>query len=128
MVKNRFRAVLIRKDGDRQSVNEEEIGLADLMDGDVVVAVSHSTVNYKDGLALTGRAPVVRRFPMIPGVDLVGTVVESANAEVRAGDAVLANGFGLSETHFGGYAERARLKSEWLVPLPREFSPADAMA
>jgi acrylyl-CoA reductase (NADPH) len=85
-------------------------------------------VNYKDGLVLTGRAPVVRRFPMIPGVDLAGTVIESASAEFRSGDSVLVNGFGLSETHYGGYAERARVKGEWLVRLPREFSAADAMA
>jgi acrylyl-CoA reductase (NADPH) len=98
------------------------------MPGDVTLEVSHSTVNYKDGLALTGRAPVVRNFPMIPGVDLAGTVVESRNPAFRPGDAVLVNGFGLGETHFGGYAERARVKSEWLVPLPREFSAADAMA
>ncbi len=128
MVKNRFRAVLIRKDGDRQSVNEEEIGLADLMDGDVVVAVSHSTVNYKDGLALTGRAPVVRKFPMIPGIDLAGTVQDSVHPDFRPGDKVLLNGFGLSETHYGGYAEVARVKGEWLIPLPDAFTPAQAMA
>ena len=128
MVKNRFKAVLIRKDGDQQSVNEEELSLADLMEGDVVVAVSHSTVNYKDGLVLTGRAPVVRRFPMIPGIDLAGVVADSSNPDFKPGDKVLLNGFGLSETHYGGYSEVARVKGEWLVPLPAAFTSAQAMA
>ncbi len=128
MVKNRFKALLIRKDGEKQSVNEEELSPADLMDGDVVVAVSHSTVNYKDGLAITGRAPVVRRFPMIPGIDLAGVVQESADANFKAGDKVLLNGFGLGETHYGGYAEVARVKGDWLVPIPKAFTPEQAMA
>jgi acrylyl-CoA reductase (NADPH) len=98
------------------------------MDGDITVAVSHSTVNYKDGLALTDRAPVVRRFPMIPGIDFAGTVQESGTDAFRPGDAVLLNGWGAGETHYGGYAEMARVKSEWLLPLPTEFSPAEAMA
>ncbi len=125
---DRFKAILITRDGDRQNAALTELSAADLMDGDVTVAVSHSTVNYKDGLVVTGRAPVVRRFPMIPGIDLAGTVESSSNAEFSPGDTVLINGFGLSETHYGGYAQRARVKSEWLVPLPPEFSPADAMA
>jgi acrylyl-CoA reductase (NADPH) len=125
---DRFRAILIDKTGDAQHANLVTLDETELMSGDVTVAVSHSTVNYKDGLVLTGRAPVVRRFPMIPGVDLAGTVIESASAEFRSGDSVLVNGFGLSETHYGGYAERARVKGEWLVRLPREFSAADAMA
>ncbi len=98
------------------------------MEGDVTVAVSHSTVNYKDGLALTGRAPVARKFPMIPGIDLAGTVEESSNPNFKPGDKVLLNGYGLSETHFGGYSELARVKGDWLVPLPKEFSAAEAMA
>jgi acrylyl-CoA reductase (NADPH) len=125
---DRFRAVLIDKTGDAQQTELVTLAPSELMGGDVTLAVSHSTVNYKDGLALTGRAPVVRRFPMIPGVDLAGTVVESMNPAFRPGDSVLVNGFGMSETHFGGYAERARVRSEWLVPLPREFSAAEAMA
>ena len=127
-MKTRFNAILIRKDSDKQSVEHVELARGDLMDGDVTVEVSHSTVNYKDGLVLTGRAPVVRKFPMIPGVDLAGTVEESSNPNFKAGDKVILNGFGLSETHYGGYSELARVKGEWLVPLPQEFTPAQAMA
>lgn len=127
-MKTRFRAVLITKDGGAQSVNDVELGVDDLMEGDVVVAVSHSTVNYKDGLAITGRSPVVRKFPMIPGIDLAGIVEASQNPRFKPGDKVLINGFGLSETHYGGYAEYARVKGDWLVPLPKAFATADAMA
>ncbi|HKD20413.1 MAG TPA: MDR family oxidoreductase [Rhizomicrobium sp.] len=127
-MKSPFRAVLITKDGGAQSVNDVELKLDDLMEGDVTVAVSHSTVNYKDGLAVTGRSPVVRKFPMIPGIDLAGTVEASQNARFKPGDKVLVNGFGLSESHYGGYAEYARVKGDWLVPLPKAFSAADAMA
>jgi acrylyl-CoA reductase (NADPH) len=127
-MKSRFRAVLITKDANTQSVNDVELGLDDLMEGDVTVAVAHSTVNYKDGLAITGRSPVVRKFPMIPGIDLAGTVETSTHPGFKSGDKVLVNGFGLSETHYGGYAEMARLKGEWLVPLPKAFTTVDAMA
>lgn len=125
---NRFKAILISKDGGSQTVAHVECDRADLMAGDVTVAVSHSTVNYKDGLAITGRAPVVRKFPMIPGIDLAGIVETSANPRFKPGDKVLINGFGLSETHYGGYAQLARVKSDWLVPLPEAFTPAEAMA
>jgi acrylyl-CoA reductase (NADPH) len=101
---------------------------ADLMDGDVTVRVSHSTLNYKDGLAVTGKAPVVRRWPMIPGIDFAGTVVSSNNLAYKAGDGVILNGWGVGETHLGGYAQLARVKGEWLVPLPSAFTPAQAMA
>lgn len=101
---------------------------ADLMDGDVTVRVSHSTINYKDGLAITGKAPVVRRFPMIAGIDLAGTVESSTHSDWKAGDAVVLNGFGLGETHLGAYAEKARVKGDWLVRLPAALSPHDAMA
>lgn len=127
-MKTRFHAILIRKENDTQTVEDAELALSDLMEGDVVVSVSHSTVNYKDGLAITGRAPVVRRFPMIPGIDLAGTVVTSSHANFKPGDKVLLNGFGLSETHYGGYSEVARVKGDWLVKLPSTFTPADAMA
>ena len=100
----------------------------DLMDGDVTVRVSHSTVNYKDGLALTGKAPVVRRFPMIPGIDFAGTVEVSTHPEFKPGDAVLLNGWGTGETHLGAYAERSRVKGDWLVKLPDGMSPAEAMS
>ena len=101
---------------------------ADLMEGDVTVRVTHSTVNYKDGLALTGKVPVVRRFPMIPGIDFAGLVEQSSNPAFKPGDAVLLNGWGTGETHLGAYAERTRVKGEWLVPLPKGLAPADAMA
>jgi acrylyl-CoA reductase (NADPH) len=125
---DRFKAVLIRKNGDAQHAELTELGRNDLMDGDVTVAVSHSTVNYKDGLVVTGRAPVARRFPMIPGIDLAGVVEESTSTAFKPGDKVLLNGWGLSETHYGGYAELARVKSDWLIPLPEQFLAAEAMA
>ena len=127
-MKDRFAAILICKDENAQIVENAQLSLSDLMEGDVVVAVSHSTVNYKDGLALTGRSPVVRKFPMIPGIDLAGTVETSTHPKFKPGDKVLLNGYGLSETHYGGYAEYARVKGEWLVPLPPAFTPAQAMA
>jgi acrylyl-CoA reductase (NADPH) len=124
----RFTALMIRKQDERQSVALEELSRNALMEGDVVVRVEHSTLNYKDGLALTGRAPIVRRFPMIGGIDLAGAVESAEGGEWRPGDRVIVNGWGLSETHFGGYAELARVKSEWLVPCPPAFSTAEAMA
>jgi acrylyl-CoA reductase (NADPH) len=127
-MKSRFRAVLLKKENDVLSVEDVELAPSDLMDGDVTIAVSHSTVNYKDGLALTGRAPVVRRYPMIPGIDLAGVVEDSQNPAFKPGDKVLLNGFGLSETHYGGYSELARVKGEWLVQLPSNFTAAQAMA
>jgi len=127
-MKSRFKAVLIQKNDKGQSADTVELTPADLMEGDVTVDVSHSTVNYKDGLVITGRAPVARRFPMIPGIDLAGTVAESSNPNWKPGDRVVLNGYGLSETHFGGYSELARVKGEWLVPLPSAFTPAEAMA
>jgi acrylyl-CoA reductase (NADPH) len=99
-----------------------------LMDGNVTVRISHSAINYKDGLALTGKAPVIRRWPMIPGIDFVGTVTSSSHADFKSGDSVIATGWGLGETHYGGYAQRARVNGDWLVPLPQDLSPAEAMA
>lgn len=123
-----FKAIRIDKGVDGQTVGVVDFDERDLMDGDVTLRVTHSTVNYKDGLAITGRSPVVRRFPMIPGVDLAGVVEESAHPEWQVGDTVVLNGWGLGETHLGAYAERARVKGDWLVPLPTAFSPAQAMA
>lgn len=121
-----FRAVVIAEKGAAPSLGE--FAEADLMEGDVTVRVTHSTVNYKDGLALTGKAPVVRRFPMIPGIDFAGVVETSSHPDYRPGDAVVLNGWGTGETHLGAYAERSRVKGDWLVPLPGGLSPADAMA
>jgi acrylyl-CoA reductase (NADPH) len=98
------------------------------MDGDVDIRVAHSTVNYKDGLAITGRLPVVRRFPMIPGVDLAGTVIASRHDGIAAGDKVIVNGWGLGETHYGAYSQMARVDGKWITPLPPEFTTAEAMA
>jgi acrylyl-CoA reductase (NADPH) len=123
-----FRAVVIDKTESGQTVELRDFDEADLMDGDVTVRVSHSTLNYKDGLALTGKAPVVRRFPMIPGVDLAGTVEASSHPEFKPGDAVVLNGWGLGETHLGAYAEKVRVKGDWLIPLPQGLSAAQAMA
>src|SRR5262249_60689297 len=99
-----------------------------LMDGDVTIRVEWSTLNYKDGLALTGKAPVVRRFPMIPGIDLAGTVESSSHPQWEPGDRVIVNGWGLGETHLGGYAEKARVKCDWLVRLPARIGARGAMA
>ncbi|MBX3581854.1 MAG: oxidoreductase [Rhizobiaceae bacterium] len=124
-----FKAILISRDEDkRQSVAVTELAEADLMDGDVTVAVEATTVNYKDGLAITGRAPVVRRFPMIPGVDFAGTVTHSNHPEWKKGDKVILNGWGVGEVHYGAYAGKARVKGEWLIPLPAGMSVRDAMA
>lgn len=127
MIEN-VRALLITKGERGQEVRKVSLSANELMDGNLTIAISHSTVNYKDGLALTGGAPVVRKFPMIPGIDLAGTVVFSGDDAFSPGEKVLVNGFGLGETHYGGYAEMARVRSEWAVPLPAEFSCADAMA
>lgn len=124
-----FRAILVSRGEDRaQRVETVRLSRSDLMEGDVTVAVEATTVNYKDGLAITGKGPVVRHWPMVPGIDLAGTVVESASAQFRAGDKVLLNGFGVGETHWGAYAGMARLKAGWLIPLPRGFTPLEAMA
>jgi acrylyl-CoA reductase (NADPH) len=123
-----FKAIRIDKAEKGQSVALVDFNENDLMDGDVTVKVAWSTINYKDGLALTGKAPVVRRFPMIPGIDLAGTVETSSNPAWKPGDQVILDGFGLGETHLGSYAEKARVKGEWLVPLPAGMSGRDAMA
>jgi acrylyl-CoA reductase (NADPH) len=123
-----FKAIQVSRDEEKkQSVNVVELTNDDLMEGDVTVAVEATTVNYKDGLAITGKSPVIRHWPMVPGIDLVGTVTESASSEFSAGDKVLLNGFGVGEVHWGGYAERARLKSDWLIALPSGIEPKQAM-
>jgi acrylyl-CoA reductase (NADPH) len=123
-----FKAIRIDKDDQGYRARLVQFDDKDLMEGDVTVAVSHSTVNYKDGLAITGKSPVVRRFPMIPGIDFAGVVTESTNPQFKAGDKVILNGFGVGETHLGGYAEKARVKGDWLVHLPEGLSAAEAMA
>lgn len=105
-----------------------ELDESQLPPGEVLVQISHSTLNYKDGLAITGKAPVVRSWPMVPGIDFAGTVLESSDARYRVGDAVLLNGWGVGETHWGGLAQKARVKADWLVPLPAGMAPSQAMA
>lgn len=123
-----FKALVASKGDNGPDVAWKELGDGDLMDGDVLVRVSHSTINYKDGLALTGKAPVIRRWPMIPGIDFAGTVITSTSDAFKAGDAVILNGWGCGETHLGAYAQVARVKGEWLVPKPAQFTAAEAMA
>jgi len=123
-----FKAIVVEKGEGGQSVRVREFDENDLMEGDVTVRVTHSTVNYKDGLALTGKAPVVRRFPMIPGIDFAGVVESSSHPEFKPGDAVVLNGWGTGETHLGAYAGKSRVKGDWLVPLPTGLTAAQAMA
>lgn len=123
-----FKGILIEKDEAGYRAALKNIDEGQLPDGDVTIRVSHSTLNYKDGLAITGKGPVVRKFPMVPGIDLVGTVEHSAHPEYKAGDHVLLNGWGVGEVHWGGLAQKARLNGNWLVPMPAGFSPQQAMA
>ncbi|MFZ0147498.1 MAG: MDR family oxidoreductase [Xanthobacteraceae bacterium] len=123
-----FKAIVIDKADTGQMVRLTDFDEKDLMDGDVTVRVEWSTVNYKDGLAITGKAPVVRRFPMIAGVDFAGTVESSTHPKWKPGDQVVHNGWGLGETHLGAYAEKARVKGDWLVRRPVGISARDAMA
>ncbi len=123
-----FKAIVIDKAESGQKVALRDFDENDLMDGDVTVRVEHSTINYKDGLAITGKAPVVRRFPMIAGVDFSGTVEQSSHPDWTAGDKVICNGWGLGETHLGAYAQKARVKGGWLVRLPPTMSAREATA
>ncbi|HAF54499.1 MAG TPA: alcohol dehydrogenase [Thauera sp.] len=123
-----FKAVLVEKDEAGYRAGVTELDEAALPEGDVTVRVAYSTLNYKDGLAITGKGPVVRKFPMVPGIDLAGRVEASSHADISVGDAVVLNGWGVGEGHWGGLAQLARLKGEWLVPLPAAFTPRQAMA
>ncbi len=123
-----FKAIVVDKADSGQVVRLTDFDEKDLMDGNVTVAVEYSTLNYKDGLALTGKSPVVRRFPMIAGIDFAGTVESSTHPAWKAGDKVILNGWGLGETHLGAYAHKARVKGDWLVRLPAGISARDAMA
>lgn len=124
-----FKAIMVSRDDNKvQSVDVAELTVDDLMEGDVVVAVEATTINYKDGLAITGKSPVVRRWPMIPGIDFAGTVVASDHADWKAGDKVILNGWGVGEVHYGAYAGRARVNGNWLIALPDALTPHQAMA
>ncbi len=127
-----FSAIIIDKNDaineGRQTVSLQQIDESQLPEGDVTIDVAYSTLNFKDGLAITGASPVVRKFPMIPGIDLAGTVRTSTHADWKAGDKVVLNGWGVGEVHMGGLAQVARLNGDWLVPLPAAFTEAQAMA
>lgn len=123
-----FKGILIDKDDSGYHARLASLDEADLPAGDVTVDVAYSTLNYKDALAITGKGPVVRKFPMVPGVDLAGTVESSSHPDFKPGDAVLLNGWGVGEGHWGGLAQKARLEGKWLIPLPKAFTAAQAMA
>lgn len=123
-----FQALLATKTGEKISTSVVTLNEQELMPGDVLVAVDYSTLNYKDALAVTGRGPVIRQFPLIPGIDFAGTVQASSYPGIAVGDRVVANGWGLSQSHHGGYAQKARVNGDWLVKIPDTFSTKDAMA
>jgi acrylyl-CoA reductase (NADPH) len=123
-----FKALVLNKQDGKVTAGVEEVDEARLPDGDVTVAIEYSTLNYKDGLIITDKAPLVRDFPHIPGVDLAGRVIESRHSDWRAGDAVVLTGWGVGERHWGGHAERARVKGEWLVPVSEGWTTRHAMA
>ncbi len=122
-----MQAILINKDDSGYSAQMSQIEEQQLPEGDVLIQVDYSTLNYKDSLAITGASPVVRNFPMVPGIDFAGTVEHSDHADFTAGDQVVLNGFGVGEGHWGGLAQKARVKGDWLVPLPTAFTPKQAM-
>ncbi|MBN27841.1 MAG: alcohol dehydrogenase [Alteromonadaceae bacterium] len=124
---SKFSGILINKDEQGYHASLQQIDDSLLPEGDVSIKVLYSTLNYKDGLAITGKSPVVRQFPLVPGIDLVGVVEHSDSADFKVGDVVINNGFGVGEKHSGGLAQKARMKSEWLIPLPANFSPKQAM-
>ena len=123
-----FNALLVNKTDEEFTAEIKEIQESDLPDGDVLIDIEYSTINYKDGLAVTNSSPIVRSWPMIPGIDLAGTVAESSNPDVSVGDKVLVNGWGIGEETFGGFSQRARLQGEWTVPVPENFTTAQTMA
>lgn len=122
-----FKALLLEKDDEFKASIKTDLTVDDLPEGEVLVSVSHSSLNYKDGLAVTNSAPVVRNFPMVPGIDLAGTVVESSSPDFAVDDAVVLTGWGVGERYWGGYSQMARLKSKWLVPLPTGLTAHQAM-
>lgn len=128
MTQDTFKALVLRQEDGKTVHAIEDVAMDALPEGDVLIAVAYSSLNYKDGLAVTGKGKIVRRFPMVPGVDLAGTVEASESPDYKAGDGVIATGWGIGEGHWGGYAQKARLKSKWLTRLPGGLSPEQAMA
>ena len=123
-----FNALLVNKIDEEFTAEIKEIQESDLPDGDVLIDVEYSTINYKDGLAVTNSSPIVRSWPMIPGIDLAGTVAESSNPDVSVGEKVLVNGWGIGEETFGGFSQRARVQGAWTIPVPENFTTAQTMA
>src|SRR5271163_716105 len=123
-----FKAVLVEKDAQSYRAGVQSLDESQLPPGEVTVRVEYSTLNYKDALAITGKGPVVRHFPMVPGIDFAGTVEHSSSAAYRSGDKVLLNGWGVGEVHWGGLAQLARVKADWLIPLPEALTTRQAMA
>lgn len=128
MTQGTFKALVLRQEDGKTVHAIEDVSMDALAEGDILIAVAYSSLNYKDGLAITGKGKIVRRFPMVPGVDLVGTVEASESPDYKAGDRVIATGWGIGEGHWGGYAQKARLKSKWLTRLPDGLQPEQAMA
>src|SRR5258708_30117633 len=124
----RFNAILIERDPQPYRASLKNLQESQLPPGDVTVRIDYSTLNYKDALAVCGKGPVVRQFPMVPGIDFAGTVDESSNPSYQRGDRVLLNGWGVGEAHWGGLAQLARIKAEWLIPLPAALTARQAMA
>ena len=123
-----YKALVVDKPGDLYQCTLNELDDAQLPAGDVTVRVAYSTLNYKDGLAITGKSPVIRKFPLVPGIDCAGTVAASTHPDFKPGDLVVLNGWGVGESHSGGLAQKARLRGDWLIPLPAAFTPRQAMA
>src|SRR5882757_283699 len=123
-----FKAILVERDPPPYRANLTDLDEAQLPPGDVTVRIDHSTLNYKDALAITGKGPVVRQFPMVPGIDFAGTVEHSSQGDHKSGDRVVLNGWGVGESHWGGLGQIARVKGEWLVPLPAALTTRQAMA
>src|SRR5258708_14156752 len=123
-----FKAILVERAPQPYRASLKNLEVSQLPPGDVTVRIDYSTLNYKDALAITGKAPVVRQFPMVPGIDFAGTVDQSTHADYRAGDRVLLNGWGVGESHWGGLAQRARGRADWLIPLPAAFTAKQSMA
>ncbi|MFL2771226.1 MAG: MDR family oxidoreductase [Rhodospirillaceae bacterium] len=123
-----FKALIVDNADDSYTASIRDLSISDLPDEPVLIEVSYSTLNYKDGLAVTGKGKIVRKFPMVCGIDLAGTVIDSADGQFSVGDKVLVNGWGLSETHWGGYTQKQRVKSEFITKVPDQFSMRDTMA
>ena len=128
MMSEKFQALIVDKQDDKQTVEIKSLSTNDLMEGDVTVRVDYSTINYKDGLAITGKSPIIRKFPLIPGIDFAGTVEQSSHDDFNTGDKVVLNGWGVGEKHHGGFAQMARVPGDWLVRLPDTFNTQQAMA